>query len=414
MSFCEERGRTNLAANLLVGQSGGATAVMNASLAGVIVEALEHRQIRGVYGALNGIEGLLEGRLVDLRYEDPTTIRELAETPSAALGTCRHRLAPDEEERALDALRRYSIRFFIYIGGNDSADTAHRLALCAARAGYELYVVGVPKTVDNDLPLTDHCPGYGSAARFLALATLDAGRDTEAAAKVYPVKIIEVGGRNAGWLAAASALGKRSDEDAPHLVYVPERPLQVTSFLQDVEQVHRRLGYVVAVVGENVRDERGRPLGSERPRFVDAFGHPYYEGPASFLANLVMMHLGLRARYDKPGTIQRMLTACVSRVDRNEAYLVGQRAVSYALAGVSDQMVTLVREPGEEYRCRTGLAPLDQIANRERKLPPEFMGEPASFLTAAFLNYARPLLGDPLPSYIRLRRVPVPLSGHQA
>ncbi|MCL5074620.1 MAG: 6-phosphofructokinase [Chloroflexi bacterium] len=395
--------------NLLVGQSGGCTTVMNASLVGVIHEALKHKLISGIYGTLHGVLGILNGELVDLQAENPSTIEGLRLTPAAALGSCRYRLQPADTAKVLQTLNDYSVRYFIYIGGNDSADTAHKIAQLAQQSGYDLRVIHVPKTIDNDLPLTDHCPGYGSAARFLAIATQEAGRDTEAMARSDPIKFIEVMGRNAGWLAGACALGKRTDEDAPHLIYFPERPLASNKLLTDLEMVYRRLGYAVVIVPETLRDEKGQPLGTvSETRLKDAFGHPYIVGVASRLCRLVTDELGLCARWDKPGTIQRMSMTCVSSIDLEEAYLTGQMAVRYALEGHTDRMVTLMREPGPAYCCTTALADLAEVANSERPLPDAYLNAEENFVTSAFVAYAQPLLGSPLPQYVRLRKFCLP------
>ena len=393
--------------HLLVGQSGGATAVINASLVGVVRAALAAGAVDGIYGARHGIEGLLRGDVVDLRRERVATWERLLHTPSAALGSCRYKLRPEDPERALDALRRLGVRHFIYIGGNDSADTAHRIAAAARAADYDLRVLCVPKTIDNDLPGTDHCPGYGSAARFVALATMDSALCTAAIPDHYPVKIIEVMGRDAGWLAAAAALGKRDESDAPHLIYVPERPFSRAHFLDDVLQAHRAYGWVVVVAAETIRDEGGRPLGAVGQQGADAFGHALLSGTAQALVGLVRDELGLRARFDRPGDLQRMSSACVSAVDRDEAYRAGQAAVTAALAGESDQMGTLLRQPDPPYRCETGLVPLERVANEQRLLPDAFLDAAGTGVTAAFHDYALPLIGEPLPEHARLRGVAI-------
>jgi ATP-dependent phosphofructokinase / diphosphate-dependent phosphofructokinase len=390
--------------SLLVGQSGGCTAVINSSLAGVVEQALDEQRIGRVLGALHGVEGLLEGQVVDLGRESRETIRRLRWTPSAALGSCRYKLKEGDLDRALEIFRRYDVRYFVYVGGNDSADTSHRIAAAAAAIGYDLQVMAVPKTIDNDLPVTDHCPGYGSIARFVAQGTIDAGYDTEAMRQYDPVKLIEVMGRNAGWVAAATALGKASERDAPHLVYVPEATFRTDRFLEQVRRVHSEVGYAVIALTETVRDESGQVVGNDKPYYVDPFGHGYYESPAAYLTRLVTSELGLRARFDKPGTIQRMSMALASKTDLDEAYLVGKRAVEYLMEGRTDQMVVLVREAGEEYRCTTDSAPLAQIANVEKRLPPEFYSAEESFVTPAFVEYARPLIGGPLLDYARLER----------
>ena len=394
--------RTRIRGNLLIGQSGGATAVINASLVGAIHEAHATDAVDGIFGARHGIEGVLADDLLDLRNEPVETWDRLLVTPSAALGSCRYKLQPDDPERALRVLRERDVRYVVYVGGNDSADTAHRLAQAAADARYELTVVCAPKTIDNDLPETDHCPGYGSAARFLALATMDSALCTEAIPSHYPVKIVEVMGRDAGWLAAASALGKHSEADAPHLIYLPERPFSRERFLADVSEAHRAYGFVVAVAAETIRDEQGRALGEIGHAGTDAFGHRLLSGTAQVLVSLVRDELGLRARFDKPGDLQRMSSTAVSSTDRDEAYQVGRAAVRAAVNGDGDKMVTLVRQPGPDYACETSLVPLERIANAQRLVPPEFLDEHGTGVTEAFRAYALPLLGEPLPTYVRL------------
>lgn len=389
----------------MIGQSGGATAVINASLVGAVRAALAEETIDGIYGALHGIEGVLGRDLIDLRQEPSSTWDALLRTPSAALGSCRYRLREGDAERAVSVLRELGVRYFLYIGGNDSADTAHRLALAAHEADYDLRVICVPKTIDNDLPDTDHCPGYGSAARFIALATMDSALCTEAIPTHYPVKLIEVMGRDAGWLAAAAALGKEREEDPPHLIYMPEHPLSEARFLDDVRATYAAYGFVVAVVAETVCDEQGRRLGEIGHQGTDAFGHKLLSGAAQYLVSLVQRELGLRARYDKPGDLQRMSSASVSTVDRAEAELVGSVAVRQVVDGVSDRMVTLLRRPDLPYSCETGLTDLARIANTQKPFPAEFLAENGTSVTQAFREYALPLIGDPLPQHTRLRKV---------
>lgn len=391
-----------MSGNLLVVQSGGCTAVMNASLAGVLRAAAEAPEVGRVYGSHRGVVGLLRGELFDLTEQAPP-LEALRRTPAALLGSARHHLSDREVEQALEVLQRLGVRYFHVIGGNDSADTGHRLALAAERAGHELRVVTIPKTVDNDLPETDHVPGYGSAARFVAQVTMDAGRDTESIASVDPVKLIEVGGRDAGWLVAAAGLARRDDQDAPHLIYTPERPFSLDRFLDDVQRTHDRLGRCVVAVAEAVRDEGGEYLQADASAlYVDSFGHRQLGGVASRLCAEVADRLRLKAKYDKPGTIQRMLTACYSETDLAEAEGAGAKAVELAVAGVTNAMVTLVRESEAPYRCGYSHAPLERVANRVRRLPDEYMR--GHEVTDAFRGYAEPLLGAPLPVYPRLRK----------
>ncbi|MEI7554987.1 6-phosphofructokinase [Candidatus Chlorohelix sp.] len=390
--------------NLLIGQSGGATAVINSSLAGAISEALTNDKVGEIYGMLEGVQGLLNERIVDLRAQvgTPAALEHLKRTPSAALGMCRLKLGEAETERVLKILQKHNIRYFIYIGGNDSADTCHRLAMLAKAEGYALFAIGIPKTIDNDLPDMDHCPGYGSIARYIAQATRDTTIDTAAAAVVHPVKLLEVMGRNAGWVAASAAMARVREDDPPHLIYTPERGLNPDDFLRDVKRTYALYGYCVAVIGETVKDQYGKPLsGRGEPYFVDSFGHRYYQGPASYLTGLVMKELGLTSRFDKPGTLQRMSMNCVSEVDLEEAWLVGTEGVRLAISEQSDLMVTIqrVNAPNEEYAITTGTTPLLNVAHSERKMPADYINSAGNNVTQAFLDYAKPLIGSPILDY---------------
>jgi 6-phosphofructokinase 1 len=389
--------------NLIIGQSGGATAVINASLAGAVEAALRDERAGQIFGMWHGIEGLLQGRIVDLRQQPASIWHDLQTTPSAALGSCRYKLQEGDLEKILSTFRLHDIHILLYIGGNDSADTVHRIARAASQFNYDLQAICIPKTIDNDLPLTDHCPGYGSAARFIALATIDSTMNTRSIPWHFPVKIIETMGRNAGWLTAASALGKRDEDDAPHLLLLPEQPFRAEHFLARVEEVYRRIGYVVVVAAETLRDEQGQALGSASQADVDAFQHPLLSGAAQYLVELVKAHVRLRARFDKPGDLQRMASFCVSQVDREEAYLVGQAGTQAVLRGENDCMVTLLRQDQPTYRCTTGLAALSEVANIQRLLPAHFLDESATMVTPAFLDYALPLIGEGLPAYPQLK-----------
>jgi 6-phosphofructokinase 1 len=281
-------------------------------------------------------------------------------------------------------------------------DTAHRVYQLAREANYELVSIGVPKTVDNDLVGTDFCPGYGSAARFVATAIRDTGYDTESMAPSSPVKIMEIMGRNAGWLTAASVLGREGPEDAPHLVYVPERPVSVETLLSEVEAVYRRLGRVVIAMSEGARDEEGESLGNALQGEVDVFGHKMKGGASDEVARLITAEMGLKARVDKPNYLQRSSMGVASRVDLDGAFEVGRAAVRAAVAGETGQMVSLVRLSSTPYESTTGLTPLSEVANKERPLPPEYIDRDTGEITSGFVTYAKPLIGDPLPPYFRL------------
>jgi 6-phosphofructokinase 1 len=264
-------------------------------------------------------------------------------------------------------------------------------------------VIEIPKTIDNDLPGTDHCPGYGSAARYLAQSTQDSGLDTEAMRLSDPIKLIEVMGRDAGWLVAASVLGKQDSSHAPHVVCVPERPLNMDAFVGAIESTYRQYGYAVAVVAETVRDERGRAIGGlNEVRQLDAFGHPTVQGTAAALTTIIGQKLGLKARFDKPGTLQRMSGTLLSPVDVAESYEAGATGVRFALEGKSGAMVGFRRLPGCDYRCEMIEVDLKEVANRHRVMPDEFLGTDPFGISDAFCEYARPLIGPPLLPYARL------------
>ena len=388
--------------NLIVAQSGGPTVAINSSLVGVVQEALEQNAVGGIYGARNGIQGVLKEELIDLRRVPGETLDGLRRTPAAALGTVRHKLSDNDYDRLLEVFRAYDVRYFLYNGGNDSMDTAHQVHQLALEANYELVSIGVPKTVDNDLVGTDHCPGYGSAARFVATATRDTGYDTESMAPSSPVKIMEVMGRNTGWLTAASVLGREGPEDAPHLVYVPERSVSKETLLSEVETVYRRLGRVVIAMSEGARDQKGESLGTVLQQEVDVFGHKMKGGASDGVARLIAAEMGLKARVDRPNYLQRSSMGVASHIDLEEAYRAGRAAVRAAVAGESGHMISLVRLSSTPYEFTTGMTPLSEVANIERPLPAEYFDRESGEITSGFVEYAKPLIGDPLPPYFRL------------
>jgi len=265
--------------------------------------------------------------------------------------------------------------------------------------------MGVPKTVDNDLMVTDHCPGYGSVARFNAIAVRDSGLDTEAIYTTDTVKIIETMGRDTGWITASTALGKDCPDSAPHLIYLPERPFVSGKFLEDVKSVYDRLGRVVICVCEGLKDEKGEFVKTSTKKIdTDKFGHSQLGGVADHLVNLISEKLNLKARYDKPGTIQRVSMTCASQTDLEEAYRVGQIAISKAVDGETDKMVTLVRRGNDPYECETGLVELEKVALRTKKVPDEFISKDSNFVSKGFLEYAKPLIGGPLPEDAHLKK----------
>ncbi len=401
-----------LKGKLLIGQSGGPTPVINASLVGVILAAQKHPEFNGIYGMVHGIEGMLKDELVDLKREAQQTLEALVHTPASALGSCRHKIKDAEYERILEVCKAHNIRHFVYIGGNDSMDTCQRIADLASLSGYEMQVMGVPKTIDNDLAVTDHCPGYGSAARFMALATRDTGLDLESMATFEDVVILEAMGRNAGWLAAASALAKNSSDEAPHLVYVPELAFDENAFLDAVTNTHARLNRVLVVVCEGVREASGEFVGSHKlNKTKDAFGHTlntFTTGVAAYLAELVRERLHLRTRFLRPVLIGRTMSACVSEIDRQEAYQVGQEAVRQLVDDQSGLMVTLKRISTSPYLCEPGTISLEHVANAEKLMPWEYLDASGTLPNERFKEYALPLIGEALQPIARLEKYRIP------
>ena len=384
----------------LVMQSGGCTHVLNRSLYAIASEFTSTGS-GTLYGAPNGLEGILRDRSVNLSEVPHDLWMSIANAPGAAIGSTRRRLRDDDVEPVFRYLERLGIRYWFIIGGNDSAETGHTLQMRADEIGYDLSVINVPKTIDNDLVLTDHCPGYGSAARFVATAVVGSGLDAEALTGASPITIFEVMGRDAGWLAAATALARREERDPPHLICVPEILVDEDKFVADVQDAFTRYGYAVAVISENARTADGIIGAESDPWFVDDFGHEYYDGPARYLAALVSRRLGVRARYEKPGTIQRSLVWAASESDVREAEVVGRAAVTAAREGLRDVIVTIEREDGPAYKCRTGFAPLDQVGGKVRLMPDEYLAPQDNFVTDAFLQYLSPLVGE-IPRFGRL------------
>ena len=393
------------AGKAIFAQSGGPTAVINSSICGAIEEARKHKEIVAMYGSIHGILGVLHENMIDLNRESPRTISLLRQTPSSSLGSSRYKLKEEDFDRILRVLAAHDIRYFFIAGGNDSMDTANRVFKMARERGYELSVMGLPKTVDNDLPITDHCPGYGSVARWLALSVRDAGLDTEAIYTSDTIKVVETMGRNAGWITAATALARQRPNDAPHIILLPEIPFSRDKFLSDVERVYRKLGYALITCCEGLRDEKGDYLtASQRSLDTDRFGHRQLGGVGETLCGIIAEGLKIKARADKPGTIQRVSALLASPVDVEEAYATGAQAVKHAVEGKSGWMVTLEREPGAEYACKTGIVSLEEVANREKKVPREFINAEGTGVTGAFLEYVTPLIGGPLPEYARLEK----------
>jgi 6-phosphofructokinase len=397
-----------LVGNCLIGQSGGPTAVINASVAGVVAEALNHACIEEVYGSLNGVLGLLNEDFVDLAAESQQAIRGLRYTPGAALGTCRTKLKkPQEFERVLAVFKAHNIRFYFHIGDADSQETAAKLSELAKAQAYELRVIGIPKTIENDLPATDHCPGYGSAIKYICATVKELSLDADSMGQGDLVTVVEVMGRNTGWLAAGASLAKRRDHpnDPPHLVYLPEVPFTNEKFLDDVRRVLKREKHCVIVAGEGLVDKDGNYVAVETGSTEAQLG-----GVGEFMKDLIESQLAVKARVARLGITQRSAAHLASKTDADESFLVGQAAVKAAVNGESDKLVTLVRGDGDNYTCETGLSALSDIVGNLKKLPPEWVNEDGVSLNFQFFRYATPLIqgevtvpyDNGLPSYVRL------------
>lgn len=407
-----------LKGNLLVAQSGGPTPVINASLAGVISAALQFEdEIEEIYGSINGVEGILYENFVDLAAESQQVVRLLKTTPGAALGSCRYKLHKKEDfARILEVFKAHNIRYFHYIGGNDSQDSSQKIADYCAAQGYEIRVIGVPKTIDNDLPVTDHCPGFGSTIKYIATTVRELALDSASLGRNNLVTIVEVMGRGAGWIAAGSSLAKRKGRptDAPHIVLLPEVPFNPEAFTALVSETLAQQTHCVVVAAEGLKDASGNYLGVGAG--VDAFGHPTLGGVCEYLKCVVEDSFsGVKTRCCRLGHVQRTASHCGSLTDINEAFEVGVAAVNAAVEGESGKMVVIVRGECDSYSVRMELSELDGIANCEKVFPEAWIGENKMSVGPQFAKYALPLIyGEPtliyeagLPKYAELARHPV-------
>lgn len=407
-----------LKGNVMFGQSGGPTAVINASAAGVFTEALKQQGIIDkVYGAANGIVGILNENFYDIGEEDPKELQLLKTTPSSALGSCRYKLMDVEESdkdyrRILEVFKKYNIRYFFYNGGNDSMDTCNKISKYLQGEGYECRVVGVPKTIDNDLAGTDHCPGFGSAAKYIATTVMEVYLD----ARVYNigmVTVIEIMGRNAGWLTAAAALASHKGH-GPELIYLPEVPFDLDQMMADVEREYSKDKKVIVCVSEGVKTADGKYI----PELVgelstDAFGHKQMGGSASILADYIKEKMHCKVRGIELSLMQRCAAHVASRVDVEEAYLSGQEAVRAAVAGETDIMIGLGRPESGPYRTELIHVPLEQVANAEKTVPREWINKAGNHINQEFIDYALPLIQgdsdyvweDGLPRFAQLKKI---------
>ena len=409
--------REKLIGSCIFGQSGGPTAVINASAYGVIRAALDAEEITKVYGAAHGIKGVLEDKLYIMDEEDPAELELLLHTPSSELGSCRYKIAdPDEDDtdykRILEIFKKYNVRYFFYNGGNDSMDTCNKISRYMESVGYECRVMGVPKTIDNDLFGTDHCPGFASAAKYIATSCMEISKD----ARVYDngmITIVEIMGRHAGWLAASAALASEFGS-GPDLIYLPECDFDLDKFFADVEAIYAKNGKVLVAVSEGIHYADGSFVSEAKASATDGFGHAQLGGLAAMLAELVKQRTGAKVRGIELSLLQRCGAHLASATDVNEAYAAGKTAVEEAVKGATGKMVAFKRVYVDgKYTCEMELLPLSSVANYEKKVPLEWINEEHNGLKHEFIDYVLPLIqGEPklplensLPRYARLKKV---------
>ena len=401
---------------LIIGQSGGPSSVINASAYGVIRTALDSACITKVYGAQHGIKGVLNDKLYVMDEEDKSELDRLMYTPSSALGSCRYKMAdPDVDDtdykRILEIFKKYDVRYFCYNGGNDSMDTCNRISKYMKKVGYECRVMGVPKTIDNDLFGTDHCPGFGSAAKYIATSLMEVSKD----ARVYDtgtVTIVECMGRHAGWLTGAAALANLS-EKMVDLIYLPERDFDMDRFLADIDRVWKANHNVLVAVSEGVHYADGSFVSEAKTSATDGFGHAQLGGLASLLAAKVKAELGCKTRAVELSILQRSAAHCASGTDIAESFASGKAAVEAMLAGVTDKMVGFKCDRTNGYKCEIELFDLSSVANFEKKVPLEWINAEGNDVTAEFIEYALPLIQgetpmekeNGLPRFARLKKV---------
>jgi len=375
----------------MIVQGGGPTAVFNTSLASILEEGFAQPRIGKIFGARSGMKGLSTGDTPDLSRLGPADLHAIAHTPGAALGSSRFKPTEEDLERCVRHLRSLDVRYLIFMGGNGTMSGAQRFGDFCRNLGFDLQIIGVPKTIDNDIAATDRCPGFGSAARFVAQSTLDLSMDIRSLPQ--PVSIFETLGRDVGWLAASATLARRKADDAPQLVYVPEVPFLVPQFLSDLDAVVSRVGWAVVVVSEGIATADGTPVFEQKiPSREGVPNRPLIGGVAQYLSGVVAGQLGIRCRSEKPGLIGRSSMAHVSEQDRQDAALVGREGVRALVSGVTGQMVAL-RALGHSSGATTQLILLSEAAGESRRIPPEWLTGDGSTVTDDFADYVRPIVG---------------------
>jgi len=397
-----------LTGNMLIAQSGGPTAVINQSLVGAVLEARKHKQIKRIFGSLHGLKGILEENLCDLGKETKQNLELVAQTPSSALGSARKKPTPEDCVKVFQVLQKYNIRYFFYIGGNDSAETTHIINEAAQQAGYQMKCFHICKTIDNDLRENDHTPGFGSAAKFVAQAFMGDNLDNRS---LPGVKINVIMGRHAGFLTAAAALARVYPDDGPHLIYLPERPFSIEKFLADVKAVFEKYKRCVIAVSEGIADENGVAIAAKFTKEVDNHGNVQLSGSGALgdvLADAIRKaDIASRVRADTFGYLQRSFVGVVSANDAKEARQCGQMAVKFATGGQFDNGSTAIkRKPGRKYAVAIERTELKNVAKETRHMPDEFIAGSNNDVTSAFIAYAKPIVGD-LPKIGRLKAVKI-------
>ena len=396
-----------LKGNAIIGQSGGPTSVINASLAGAVQAAAKFDCIENMLGMRYGVEGLMQENIINLSTETAENIEGLKTTPSSALGSCRHKLQEEDLPRVLEVLKKYNIRYVFLIGGNDTMDTIHRIEEYAVAQGYELRGVGIPKTVDNDLFGTDHTPGFASAAKYMALSIKQAGTLARDMQKVDQFVVFQCIGREAGWLPAATALGKTCESDAPHIICFPERAFDKAKFLADVKNCYDKYGFVSVVCGEGITYADGTPVSASetKDKFNNVeFGAMGGTSAAISLHKMISEEFGFRGEFQVTESLPMCGQDRAVQSDIDEACMCGEKAVELAAEGTTGVMVTLERAEGDEYKAITSTAPLKDVAVRAKPMPDDFINEEGNFVSDKFIEYAKPLVGD-LPEYVRLANI---------
>jgi len=412
----EETAMNLLTGACIIGQSGGPTSVINASALGVIQTALQSEQITRVLGAANGIKGVLNDRLYDMGQEDPKELELLKFTPSSALGSCRYKLAdPDADDtdyqRILEIFKKYDVRYFFYNGGNDSMDTCNKISKYMQKVGYECHIIGVPKTIDNDLNGTDHCPGFASAAKYIATSCMEVWQD----AHVYDtgmVTVVEIMGRHAGWLTASSGLATWAGF-GPNLIYLPETVFDMDSFLADVKAIYEKTGKCMVAVSEGIHYADGQFVSEAETSATDGFGHAQLGGLAVMLADAIKQETGAKVRGIELSLLQRCAAHAASQTDIEESWSAGKAAVEAAVSGITDKMVAFQCSRDGGYQCKTVLEPLDIVANFEKKVPRNWINEAGNGIEQPFIDYALPLIQgetaapkeNSLPRFAKLKKI---------